>query len=96
MRDIVVAVYFISFVLILGCIAVIPSDYWRMIQTTIPWQGGIFAWDVIIACCGVCIAYWVYRDDEELKVVNWHIRELNETNQSLEKRIKQLEDQRVN
>jgi uncharacterized membrane protein HdeD (DUF308 family) len=64
LRGYVVGFYVISFLLILGVIATIPSAFWTANNA---WEEDIFAWDILIGLCGVLLAYWVFKDEEDVK-----------------------------
>jgi hypothetical protein len=64
LRGYVVGFYVISFLLILGVIATIPSAFWTANNAR---EEDIFARDILIGLCGVLLAYWVFKDEEDVK-----------------------------
>jgi hypothetical protein len=63
LRRHVLAVYVIALFLIAVAVGGIPSADWKYVSD---WQKGLFAFQILIAVCGVLMAYWLYDDEQRM------------------------------
>ena len=80
-REIVFWFYVLGLGIGVVSLAAIPQTYWKYIAD---WQKAIFGFQILLAICGVLIAYWVSEDQKEIER---HRDELH----TISKRIYELE-----
>lgn len=71
MRQYIVTVYVIAFIIVIVSVLSIPSGAWQLLSFG---QSLLIGFDVLVCFCGVMLAYFVYVDGQELDSLRALIR----------------------
>lgn len=65
-RLIVFLLYVVGFVIGVVGLSMIPMETWEFLLEHEPWLAAIYGYSLLLAFCGLLVAYWVWQDGEEL------------------------------